>query len=468
MLYIKKNSKTSKKLYISSSPFNKKDKVNDKTFPMKYVLKFKERECYELFKQKIAEYNITLSSNEAEEQDWNDRLREFDWYDMPEYYYPNDYEKIVDIHYRKEDKTLIDETILPVDKEFKIKTPNIKIKGGEFNGDTKYTISYDVPSVPEERKKLLASDYVCDLSISAKYPIYVISLSRYDYERSLTINWLEKGKVKYYLVVEPFEKEKYAERLREIKKENGNVYGELLVGERDYHKEGKGSVPVRNFVYHHSKYIIKSSKHWILDDNIKEYERRNYTIKKTIYGGVTFRVIEDYVDRYVNVRIAGHDYSSFNPPTKNCLPVSYTKVFSSILISNEFEEDEIWKGKYNEDLDLSIREWIENRPVMLFRNITCNKIKTGKIKGGNQVDIYKNESDNKEDDWSYKKAMEIIQRYKDKYDGLYVSLKEDYIGRKYHHSVKYERFRIPILKEEYKYMKNKVSVNNYNIKLVKR
>jgi hypothetical protein len=465
MLYYKVNSVSSKKIFVSSSPFTGElKKANDESYPWKIILRFQQRKYFDDFCKSI-EVNINVPSNSK--SNWNDVLKKFDWCDMPEYDYttPDEFSVDINLMYKLEDKEEVLK-IIPQDRVFKIKTPNYLIRNGLYKGQYKYTITYEIPDVPEWRRNLLKSEYKCE-EIKVKYPIYVISLSRYDEKQHLTISWLEDSKLPYYVVVEPFEEEKYKESLEKMKKKNGVVYGKILVGERDYHKDGNGGIPVRNFVYSHSKNVIGSKRHWILDDNIKEYERRNKFIKKTIYGGATFRVIEDYVDRYKNVAVAGHDYSSFSPPTSNAVPIAYTKAFSSILISNEFKDMEvepckIWRGKYNEDLDLSIREWIAGRPVMLFRNITCNKLKTGVVKGGNQVDIYKDK------DWSYNKAIEIVKRYENLDKDLEVKMIENVIGRAYHHSVKFLISREPILKQEFSQYKNRAEgVNNYGMELVK-
>lgn len=457
-MFIKLNSVKTRNIYVSSDKIE--GKVDNLTFPWKYKLTFTDDECLNDFMNVLKSYGCDISKLNTDRpksnDDWETILKEFDWYDMPEYDFDDSRDPYFEIFYRIEDKDKIDELILPKNKKFKIKTPEKLIEEGDYIGAKKYTISYECPDIAIERQDLLKCEYTTDLTILPNYPIYVISLSRYTPDTHLTITWLEKSQIPYFLVVEPFEKDNYIHALKNM----NSKFSTLLVGERDYHLDKRGGIPVRNFVYNHSKNILKTKRHWILDDNIREYERRNKTIKKTIYGGVVFRIIEDYVDRYKNVRIAGHDYSSFNPPKKITKPITYTKVFSSILISNEYEDKEIWKGTYNEDLDLSIREWIDNRPVMLFRNIVCNKIQTGLIKGGNQVDIY-----NKKD-WSYLKAKEIVDRYKDKYKGLNVSMITNYLGRPFHHKVEFDIYRIPILKDEFKFCKGNLKICDYNMKLI--
>lgn len=439
----------SNKVYVSTLEI---DKPNEFNYPWKYIVRFTSEEHFKMFETFLREKGVNLKGYTKVKKE-NDDLVKHHWYDMPEYIYDveDDFEFAIELNYRIEDESEVFK-ILPLDKVRKLKTPLSSIKKGQYaSTHKKYSTTYEVPDIQEWRKALLNKEYECDLSIKPKYPIYVISLSRFEPSRHLTISWLEKSKIKYYLVVEPQEQQQYKQSLSKL-----DGYGELLITPSSFHLQKRGGVPVRNFVYNHSKNVLQTKRHWILDDNIKKYERRNRSVKKTVYGGATFRSIEEYVDRFINVRIAGHQYSSFSPPKTYREPVSFTRCFSSILVSNEFEDEELWKGKYNEDLDLSIREWIAGRPVMLFNHIVCDKVKTGLIKGGNQVDIYKN-------NWQYEKTKEIVDRYKD-VEGIIVDYAKEKFGREIHHSFKILEYRVPILREDE--LAHTVSFNEWGMKLV--
>lgn len=444
----------SSKFYVSTEPITKANEFN---YPWKVILRFTNLEYWRAFERQLNSNGIFIG--EVISTTYQEPLANFHWYDMPEFTFEgqeNQFEAELSLHYRIEDEEEV-MSILPEEKLRKLKSPGTPIKKGPYEKThKKYCLTYEVPGIPEWRQNILNMEYECDNTIQVKYPIYVISLSRFNSNQHLTISWLEQSQIPYYLVVEPQEAEKYNIALSRLQ-----GYGTLLITPEQFHLQKRGGIPVRNFVYQHSKQN-GDRRHWILDDNIRKYERRNLSVKKTVYGGAVFRHIEEYVDRFSNVRIAGHNYSSFSPPKQVRDPVVYTRAFSSILVSNEFDDEELWKGTYNEDLDLSIREWIAGRPVMLFNHMVCDKIKTGVIRGGNQVDIYA------EENWQYKKAKEIVDRYKHLNDegGIKIGYANNRFGRAIHHEFKVLRPRVPILNPNE--IENEVMINEWGMTLRNR
>ena len=56
------------------------------------------------------------------------------------------------------------------------------------------------------------------------------------------------------------------------------------------------------------KKLTVISKHWVLDDNILHFARTTNNRKVIIKTGVAFRAMEDFIDRYKNIAMAGpHD-----------------------------------------------------------------------------------------------------------------------------------------------------------------
>ena len=213
-----------------------------------------------------------------------------------------------------------------------------------------------------------------------KYPIYIISIGRW--EKRLTSKYLEGCGIDYRIVVEPLEYENYAKVIDPRK---------IIQAPYNFSKLGMGGIPVRNFVWEHS--IAEGhEKHWILDDNIKCYYRKNQNQNTKTYTGAVFKVVEDYADRYENVKMAGHQYLQFVPETQDQAPISYnTRVFSSILLSNDIYPKFAWRGKYNEDVDLSIRLQKEGYVNVLFNFINADKETCLTNKGGNTSTIYNTE-----------------------------------------------------------------------------
>lgn len=173
-----------------------------------------------------------------------------------------------------------------------------------------------------------------------KYPIYVISKGRW--KSRLTSKALEKRNIPYYIVIEPQEYDQYASVIEEKK---------ILV--LPFSNLGNGSIPARNWVWEDS---IKRGfeRHWILDDNIQYFYRLNKNIRVHTGCGSTFYAIEKFVDRYKNIALAGMQYKMFAPQRSKMKPfVLNHRIYSNILIDNSIPFR--WRGRYNEDTDLSIR-----------------------------------------------------------------------------------------------------------------
>lgn len=103
--------------------------------------------------------------------------------------------------------------------------------------------------------------------------------------------------------------------------------------------------------------------------------------------GAIFAAAEDFVDRYENVAIAGFNYYSFCKTTE-MLPPFYlnTRIYSCILIDNSIPYR--WRGRYNEDTDLSIRVLKDGYCTILFNAFLAGKITTMRMKGGNTDELY--------------------------------------------------------------------------------
>src|SRR5690606_32362313 len=70
------------------------------------------------------------------------------------------------------------------------------------------------------------------------------------------------------------------------------------------------------------------------------------------------------------------------PITKN------TRIYSSILLSNDIYPEFAWRGTYNEDTDLSLRILKAGYATVLFNRIVACKLRTMVMSGGNTDTIY--------------------------------------------------------------------------------
>jgi hypothetical protein len=217
--------------------------------------------------------------------------------------------------------------------------------------------------------------------MSNRYPVYVISKGRPD--RCITSRSLDRMGVSHVVVVEPQEYEAY-------KKTIGSE--RLIV--TPFSNLGEGSIPARNFVWQHS-IDNGHKKHWILDDNIEDFNRLNRNKKPSARTAAIFRAAEDFTDRFENVDISGFNYYSFCKAT-DAVPPFYanTRIYSCILINNEMSLR--WRGRFNEDTDLSLRVLKGGRCTILFNAFLCGKVTTMRMKGGNTEEVYGDTDNRKE------------------------------------------------------------------------
>jgi hypothetical protein len=206
------------------------------------------------------------------------------------------------------------------------------------------------------------------------YPIYIISKGRYD--TRLTSKALEKMSIPYHIVIEQQEYDNYAAVIRPDK---------ILV--LPFSNLGQGSIPARNWVWEHS-ISIGVERHWILDDNIREFYRLTDNIKYRVDTGNIFLSCEDFIERYENVALAGMQYESLAPRKFKHPPfIINSRVYSCILIKNDIPYR--WRGRYNEDTDLSLRVLKDGWCTILFYAFLAEKQATMKMKGGNTEELYK-------------------------------------------------------------------------------
>jgi len=205
-----------------------------------------------------------------------------------------------------------------------------------------------------------------------KYPIYVISKSRFN--NCLTAKFLVEDGVNFKLVVEPQEKLEYEAR-----------FGEQRVLVLPFKNLGQGSIPARNWCWEHS--ILQGHKrHWILDDNIRCIRRLHHGKRIRCNANKAFEITEDFTNRYENLAISGLNYTNFainrSPPF-----VLNVHVYSTLLIDNKVPYR--WRGRYNEDTDLCLQVLSGGLCTVLLNVFLIDKMATMTMKGGNADELYK-------------------------------------------------------------------------------
>lgn len=308
-----------------------------------------------------------------------------------------------------------------------------KLLGRSFTEKTKSIWYPDIEFADNTKVRFISEKH-----LNPRYPVYVISKGRWEDKLRLTVKELLRLHVPFKLVIEPQEYKNYA-----------SVVDPQMILKLPFSNLGQGSIPARNWVWEHA---IKTgaSRHWILDDNLRCFYRLCGNKQCRVGDGTVFRVAEEFVDRYENVALAGFNYFMF-VPRKKVAPPYYmnTRIYSCILIKNDLPYR--WRGRYNEDTDLSIRVLKDGWCTFLFNAFTAGKMPTMTMKGGNTDVLYK-------EDGRLKMAESLREQHP---DVVTVTRKWD----RYQHQVDYKPFR----KNKPIFKKNVVlvdGVDNYGMKLV--
>lgn len=223
----------------------------------------------------------------------------------------------------------------------------------------------------------------------ARYPIYIVSKGRAD--TRYTSRALERMGVPYSIVVE---QDDYADYAAVIDPDKVLVLPESYLDDYDVcddlgRTKSTGPGAARNFVWDHS-IEQGATRHWVIDDNISYFYRFNRNRFFKVLTSAFFRAMEDFCDRYDNVSMAGPNYFAFVSRRTAPKPfVLNTRIYSCNLIQNDTPYR--WRGRYNEDTDLSIRMLKDGWCTVLFNAFLQNKLPTSSLKGGNTDEFYDKE-----------------------------------------------------------------------------
>jgi hypothetical protein len=271
------------------------------------------------------------------------------------------------------------------------------------------------------------------MTINPEFPIYIPSKSRAD--NGLTARYLDIIKVPYRLVVEEEQFEQYnryfpAEKLLildPIYQKNFDMFWEFP------DEFSRGSGPARNFIWDHS--VSEGMKyHWTMDDNIRLFARLHKNQRIAVGDGFVFAAMEDFVQRYSNVAMAGPNYWMFAPSRVKRPPFTMnTRIYSCNLIRNDTPFR--WRGRYNEDTDLSLRMLKDGWATVLFNTFLQYKMTTQTMTGGNTEAFYASEGTLAKSEMlaeQHPDVAKVVWRYK-----------------RWHHQVDYSPFsKLGLVKDE--------------------
>jgi len=261
--------------------------------------------------------------------------------------------------------------------------------------------------------------------MTPEFPVYIVSKGRAD--TRMTVKALELIGVPYHIIIEEQEYDQYA---AVIDAKN------ILVLDKQYQRDydtfddlgltkSVGPGAARNFAWDHA-IAGGHSWHWVMDDNIRHFFRLHKNKRIRVGDGTIFRCMEDFVQRYENVGMAGPNYAMFAPERDRLPPfVTNTRIYSCNLIRNDLPLR--WRGRYNEDTDLSLRMLKSGWCTVQFNAFLQQKIGTQKVKGGNTAEFYEKEG-------TYNKSRMQIEMHPEESRMMFR------FGR-VHHYVDYSRFK---------------------------
>jgi hypothetical protein len=225
--------------------------------------------------------------------------------------------------------------------------------------------------------------------VNPRFPIYIVSKGRAD--SRLTSRYLEAMHVPYHIIVEEQEYDQYAAVIDPTK---------VLILPKEYQTgydtfdklgdtKSKGPGPARNFAWEHSL-SVGAEWHWVMDDNIRGFCRLNNNTKLFVTDGTIFYCMEDFTLRWKNVAMSGPQYWMFLPRKKHKPPLTLnTRIYSCNLIRNDLPYR--WRGRYNEDTDLSLKCLKAGWCTITFNAFIQFKQPTQTMKGGCNADFYRKE-----------------------------------------------------------------------------
>lgn len=282
-------------------------------------------------------------------------------------------------------------------------------------------------------------------------PKFIVSKNRWD--KCLTAKALDLMGVDFKIIVERDQRENYAnnfgsERVIVLPEEYLNNYDTCDDLGRT---KSVGPGAARNFALDLTR-EMGEDYHWVMDDNLHDFHRLHKNEKIPVRNDVPFRATEDFVKRYKNVPLAGLNYYSFCKTTDAVPPfVANTRIYSCLLIRSDIKHR--WRGRYNEDTDLSLNVLKDGDCTIQMNAFLCGKVTTQRMKGGNTDEFYSSEGTKPKSEMLAKlhpDVAKVVWRF-----------------NRWHHHVDYSKFQAENKLQFVDDYSQKVGINNYGLELRK-
>lgn len=208
-------------------------------------------------------------------------------------------------------------------------------------------------------------------TMTPRYPIYIPSKGRIDHAQ--TARMFIRDSVPFLFVVEPQEAHAYAKAFGKDKL--------LILPEND-----QGLIYARNWIRDYST-ERGDIRHWQVDDNIRTCYRRYKALRVPCHAGIAFRAVEDFVDRYENVALAGMNYDMFIPDRNKHPPFRLNvHVYSNTLFLNALPHR--FRPPANEDVDMCLQVLSDGWCIIQFNAFVIDKSTTMTTPGGQTDEAY--------------------------------------------------------------------------------
>lgn len=222
-----------------------------------------------------------------------------------------------------------------------------------------------------------------------RFPVFIPSKSRWD--KCLTARMLDRINVPYRVIVEADQADHYRQHLDPSR---------LLILDPAYQdgydpcddlgrSKSLGPGPARNMAWE-TAISEGHAWHWVIDDNIWRMYHLNDNQQVPAADALPLVAMEDFATRYLNVAMVGPAWQSITPVRGRRPPfVTGTRIYSFNLIRNRVPLR--WRGRYNEDTDLSLRMLKAGWATVQFNAFMHHKAATQALPGGNTEAFYAEE-----------------------------------------------------------------------------